>query len=78
MWEQAPENTLESLRHAIGFHDGIEFDLRLTADGEVIIHHDADVSVPKSMLTSSKPWVEHYTLDELESFGFCSFMFVID
>ena len=78
MWEQAPENTLESLRHAIGFHDGIEFDLRLTADGEVIIHHDADVSVPKSMLTSSKPWVEHYTLDELESFGFCSFRSLLE
>ena len=73
MWKQAPENTLESLRHAIQVHDGIEFDLRLTLDGEVVIHHDAEVSIPKSKIESSKPWVEHYTLDELESYGFCSF-----
>ena len=46
MWKQAPENTLESLRHAIQVHDGIEFDLRLTVDGEVVIHHDAEVSIP--------------------------------
>ena len=73
MWEQAPENTLESLRHAIQLHDGIEFDLRLTLDGEVVIHHDADVSIPKSRIQSSDPWVEHHTLDELESYGFTSF-----
>ena len=78
MWQQAPENTLESLRHAIQFHDGIEFDLRLTKDGEVIIHHDEDVSIAKERLTSPKPWVENYTLDELESFGFCSFRSLLE
>ena len=47
MWKPAPENTLESLRHAIQMHDGIEFDLRLTKDKEVVIQHDGNVSVPK-------------------------------
>lgn len=39
-----PENTLEAFRAAIeeGAH-GIETDLRLTSDGEVILHHDESV-----------------------------------
>jgi glycerophosphoryl diester phosphodiesterase len=43
-WKQAPENTLESLQHAIRVNDGIEFDLRLTSDQELVLHHDADIS----------------------------------
>ena len=62
MWKPAPENTLESLRHAIQMHDGIEFDLRLTKDKEVVIHHDGNVSVPKEKLGSGDAWVEHRTL----------------
>lgn len=77
VWKAAPENTLESLRHAIQMHDGIEFDLRLTKDHEVIIHHDANVSVPKEKLGAGKHWVENHTLDELEAFGFCSFRTLI-
>ena len=77
MWQPAPENTLESLRHAIQFHDGIEFDLRMTKDGEVIIHHDATVSVPPEHIKGSS-WVEHHTLDELEAFGFCSFRTLLE
>jgi hypothetical protein len=78
MWAQAPENTLESLRHAIQLHDGIEFDLRMTLDGEVIIHHDSDVSVPPENIQRPKHWVEHHTLEELEDFGFCSFKSLLE
>lgn len=40
----APENTLASLEKAIEHHvDMIEFDLRVTSDNQVILHHDADV-----------------------------------
>ena len=78
MWKPAPENTLESLRHAIQMHDGIEFDLRLTKDKEVVIHHDGNVSVPKEKLGSGDVWVEHRTLSELESFGFCSFRSLLE
>ncbi len=40
----APENTLASLEKAIEHHvDMIEFDLRVTSDNQVILHHDADL-----------------------------------
>ena len=40
MYQQAPENTLESLVHAMEMFDAIEFDIRLTKDNHVVIHHD--------------------------------------
>ena len=70
MWQQAPENTVESLRHGIQVNDGIEFDVRMTQDGELIIHHDAKVSVPDSKLPHEISWVENHTLEELTSLGF--------
>ena len=37
-----PENTLEAFERAIALGvDGIEFDLQLSADGHLLIHHDA-------------------------------------
>jgi glycerophosphoryl diester phosphodiesterase len=40
----APENTLESFRQAIALGaDAIELDVRLTADGEVVVMHDPTV-----------------------------------
>jgi hypothetical protein len=49
----------------------------MTKDGEVIIHHDATVSVPPEHIKGSS-WVEHHTLDELEAFGFCSFRTLLE
>ena len=72
-WRQPPENTLPSLEHGIANSDGIELDLRLTSDGELIIHHDAKVSVNKSALDNRGQYVESWTLDELRELGFCSF-----
>ena len=72
MWRQAPENTLESLRHAIQQNDGIEFDVRLTKDGEIILHHDTTISIPKNDRPHSYAWTENHTLDELTSMGFVS------
>ncbi|RPG70891.1 MAG: hypothetical protein CBC59_002230 [Euryarchaeota archaeon TMED99] len=78
MWEQAPENTLESLRHAIQHNDGIEFDVRLTQDQELVIHHDGKVSVPKEMQPHSFSWTENHTLEELTSLGFISFRSMLE
>ena len=72
-WRQPPENTLPSLIHGISNSDGIELDLRLTLDGELIIHHDAKVSVNKAEIGKHNPYVESWSLDELREFGFCTF-----
>ncbi len=34
------ENTLPAFRRALRYADGIEFDVRLTADGKLVVHHD--------------------------------------
>ena len=39
-WSKPRENSIEALLYGIENADGVEMDLRLTADGEVIIHHD--------------------------------------
>ena len=72
-WQQPPENSLQSLIHGISNSDGIELDLRMTSDGELIIHHDAKVSVKKANLGNNNPYVEAWTLDDLRKLGFCSF-----
>ena len=71
-WKQAPENTLESLRHGISHTDGIELDIRLSNDNELIIHHDSTISIPNDRLDGRSKWVESWSLDELKSEGFCS------
>lgn len=40
----APENTLAAFAAALGAADGIEADVRLTADGHLVLMHDDDVS----------------------------------
>ena len=71
-WSQSPENTLQSLRHGIVHTDGIELDVRLTNDNELVIHHDSIVSVAKDKLQGRSKWLESWTLDELRDEGFCS------
>ncbi len=63
---------MHSLAHGISNSDGIELDLRTTADNELIIHHDAKVSVNKQLLDNRNPYVESWEVDELHDFGFCS------
>ena len=77
-WRQPPENTLESLRHAINLFDGIEFDIRITADEQLILHHDRDVSVPKHHLRDRPQWVEEWNHDDLVDLGFLSFEALLD
>ena len=73
MYVQSPENTLSSLVHGMRLFDGIEFDIRLTSDDQVVIHHDRTVSIDPQRLSGRSPYVEDWTLDELQEFGFCSF-----
>jgi glycerophosphoryl diester phosphodiesterase len=59
-----PENTLRSFRRAVADGcDEIELDLRVTADGEVVIMHDATVD----RTTSGSGEVAGLTFDEIRS-----------
>jgi glycerophosphoryl diester phosphodiesterase len=43
-WEQAPQNSLEAVRQAAALGcDGIEIDVRRTADGRLVVVHDARI-----------------------------------
>lgn len=77
-WTQPPENTLTSLRHAIQHFDGIEFDIRITADEQLVVHHDRDVSIPASKLEGRPKWAEEWTLEELKEVGFLGFEDMLD
>ena len=72
-WKQPVENSIEGLRHAIENLDGIEFDLRLTKDNELIIHHDRIVATTKENLEGKPIYAEEWALDELMELGFASF-----
>ncbi len=43
-WRQPEENSIEALVHGIKFSDGVEFDLRMDGDGELVVFHDEFVS----------------------------------
>ena len=36
-WKQPRENSIEALQHGMQFGDGVEFDLRVDGDGELVI-----------------------------------------
>jgi glycerophosphoryl diester phosphodiesterase len=72
-WSQPAENTHASLVEAMQRMDGVEFDLRLTADNQLVIHHDHIVSIPEDMLEGRPKIVEEWDLKDLEEVGFCSF-----
>ena len=57
-WEQPPENSLAALAHGMQVSDGVELDLRLSADGELVAFHDtktADGRYPECEDSSSLP-----------------------
>ena len=70
-WKQPAENTHESLVKAMQMMDGVEFDLRLTADEQLVVHHDHIVSVSDDLLDGRSEYVEEWNLKELEEVGFC-------
>lgn len=60
-----PENTMLAFEEAYkAGADGIELDVRLTRDKEVVIFHDENVD----RLTEGKGTVDSYTLKELQAF----------
>lgn len=64
-----PENSLAALRESMTQADGIEFDLRMTLDGHLVLHHDRTPMIPKDEKQGRPRYVEAWTLDELREFG---------
>lgn len=66
-----PENTMIAFKKALEYGvDGIELDVQLTKDGEVVIIHDETID----RTTTGKGFVIDYTYEELEKFD-ASFKF---
>ncbi len=59
----APENTLPAFRKAVAMGaDGIECDIRETADGEMVVFHDATMK----RLTGNRERISHLTCSEIK------------
>jgi hypothetical protein len=59
LWVQPVENSLDAILHGMKYSDGVEFDLRLTKDKRLILHHD-----PRD---SDNRYLEEYESDELDN-----------
>lgn len=63
----APENTIVSFQKAIDMGaDGIELDVQMTKDGEIVVIHDETVD----RTSDHTGWVKDYTLLELKAMNF--------
>ena len=63
----APENTLEAFKLAVDMEaDGIELDVQLSKDGELVVIHDEEID----RTSNGKGFVKDYTLKELKKFNF--------
>jgi glycerophosphoryl diester phosphodiesterase len=63
----APENTLKSFELAAEMGaDGVELDIQLTRDGEIVVIHDETVD----RTSNGKGYVKDYTLSELKRLNF--------
>lgn len=63
----APENTLEAFCLAVNQEaDGVELDVQLTRDGEVVVIHDECID----RVSTGTGYVKNYTLAELKAFRF--------
>lgn len=69
--KEAPENTLKAFEIAIEEGvDGIELDVQLTKDGEIVVIHDETID----RVSNGNGYVKDYTLEELRQFSFHNHM----
>ncbi len=59
-WTQPRENSIEALSYGMEVSDGVEFDLRLTKDDRLVLHHDSK--------TEDGKYPECMSFDELPSY----------
>ena len=66
-YDFAPENTIKSFELAVQMGAyGVEFDIQLTKDGEIVVIHDEKID----RVTNETGYVKDYTLSELKGFNF--------
>ncbi len=67
----APENTLDAFALAMDMGaDGIELDVQMTKDDEVVVIHDETID----RVSDGKGMVKDYTLEQLREFSFDNHM----
>ncbi len=65
--QYAPENTMPAFEKAAQMGaDGIELDVQLTRDGEIVICHDERID----RTSDGSGWIKDYTLAEIKKFSF--------
>lgn len=68
---QAPENTLSAFERAIDEGaDGIELDVQLTSDGQIVVCHDERID----RTADAKGFIKDYSLEELKKMDFSNEM----
>jgi len=74
-WKQPPQNSIPALRHGIEMMDGIEFDLRMSTDGELFLHHNSQVERDADDLAAAgaMPFVEENEAATMRDLGFGTF-----
>ena len=64
-----PENTLIAFEKAINMNaDGIELDVQMTKDGELVVIHDETID----RTSNGTGYVRDYTLKQLKTYDFCN------
>lgn len=67
----APENTLAAFKKAMDMRaDGVELDVQMTRDGEIVVTHDESID----RVSSRTGYVKDYTYDEIRKFNFNNHM----
>jgi len=68
-WEKPIENSIDALRHGMMEFDGVEFDMRLTMDGELVLFHNNHLSKEQVEQIGGSKWTEDHTAEELAEVG---------
>ncbi len=68
-WIQPPQNSIEAIAHGMTNADGSEFDVRLTLDQELVLHHNARIE-SKEGKEGLETFVEQNHSDDLRGAGF--------
>ncbi len=77
-WRQPPENTVAALVEGITRFDGVEFDLRLSADEQLVLHHDHNLSIEHDNSLEKLSFIEQCQSDEVKSNGFDDFISLLE